>query len=75
MKNSDIKTILVPIDFSKLSTVAIETAKKLARRFEATIHFVHVHELPYPVVFMAPGTIAPMSLPAYREDAAKRLGA
>ena len=74
MKNSDIKTILVPIDFSKLSTVAIETAKKLARRFEATIHFVHVHELPYPVVFMAPGTIAPMSLPAYREDAAKRLG-
>ena len=45
MKKPDIKMILVPIDFSKLSRLAIETAKDLARRFDASIHLVHVHEM------------------------------
>jgi hypothetical protein len=38
MKKPSIRTILVPIDFSKMSIQAIETAKKLAQRFQATIH-------------------------------------
>jgi nucleotide-binding universal stress UspA family protein len=69
MKKPNIKTIVVPIDFSKLSKPAIETAKDLARRFDATIHLAHVHEFYYPPGFIAP---LPLSIIAYRDDAATR---
>ena len=74
MKKPDVKNILVPIDFSRLSNLAIETAKILARRLDATVHLVHVHEFFYPAGFMAPGTFVPMSLNTYRDAEAKRLG-
>jgi nucleotide-binding universal stress UspA family protein len=69
MKKPNIRNILVPIDFSKLSRLAIETAKDLARRFDATIHLAHVHEFYYPPGFIAP---LPLSIIAYRDDAATR---
>ena len=69
MKKPGIKTILVPIDFSKLSGMAIETATDLARRFDAAIHLVHVHEFYYPPGLLAP---VPMSVATYRDDAATR---
>jgi len=54
MKKLSIRNILVPIDFSKMSIQAIDTAKRLARRFGATVHLVHVHGLDYPAMFTAP---------------------
>lgn len=73
MKKSDIKNILVPVDFSKMSGPAIETAQRLAKRFGAAVHLVHVHEYYYPVGFMAPGAPVPMSMVTFREDTAERI--
>lgn len=52
MKKTNIRNILAPIDFSKISIQAIETAKRLAKRFNATIHLAHVHQFGYPATFM-----------------------
>jgi len=38
-----IKTVLVPIDFSPASLDMLDYAAALARRFQATVHFVHVY--------------------------------
>jgi nucleotide-binding universal stress UspA family protein len=73
MKKPNIRNILVPIDFSNLSILAVETAKVLAKRFGATIHLVHVHEFYYPAGFMAPGAIVPMSMVTFRDNSADRL--
>ena len=42
----DIKRILVPLDFSTNSTRALDYAHGLARRFDASLHLVHVCEVP-----------------------------
>jgi nucleotide-binding universal stress UspA family protein/mono/diheme cytochrome c family protein len=42
----DIKTILVPVDFSMNSARALEYAHALATRFEASLHVIHVCEVP-----------------------------
>jgi nucleotide-binding universal stress UspA family protein len=42
----DIKTILVPIDFSETSEHALEYGAMLAKRFAASIHLVYVCEAP-----------------------------
>lgn len=42
----DIKTILVPVDFSSNSSRALEYAHTLATRFEASLHLIHVCEVP-----------------------------
>ncbi len=69
-----IRNILVPIDFSKMSIQAIETAKRLAQRYDATIHLAHVHQLDYPAGFTAPmPPLMPFSLATYEEDEEKRL--
>jgi universal stress protein A len=45
-----LKSILVPIDFSKISQSALEYAVPLARQFDAKITLLHAIEpLPYPV--------------------------
>ena len=54
MKELSIRNILVPIDFSKMSIQAIETAKRLAQRFGASIHLTHVHPFGYQGTFMGP---------------------
>ena len=43
---NDIRTILVPHDFSTGSSHALEYAQMMARRFGASLHLVHVCELP-----------------------------
>jgi nucleotide-binding universal stress UspA family protein len=73
MKIPRIRNILVPIDFSASSTKAIETAKRLAQRFGATVHLVHVHQFDYPAGFMAPmPPLMPFSTVAYDQDIRKK---
>jgi nucleotide-binding universal stress UspA family protein len=58
VKRLTIHQVLVPIDFSELSIEAIPPAKKLARRFNANVHLVHVHWFDYPTGFTAlPGPV------------------
>jgi universal stress protein A len=42
----DFKRILVPLDFSATSTRALEYAQTLATRFGASLHLIHVCEVP-----------------------------
>lgn len=42
----EIKRILVPIDFSSNSQLALDYARGLASRFDAALHLVHVCEVP-----------------------------
>jgi nucleotide-binding universal stress UspA family protein len=42
----DIKRILVPLDFSSNSALALDYAYALAQRFDAALHLVHVCEVP-----------------------------
>ena len=42
----DIKSILVPVDFSSNSARALEYAHTLATRFSASLHLIHVCEVP-----------------------------
>lgn len=42
----DIKRILVPLDFSANSELALDYARAMARRFGAALHLVHVCEVP-----------------------------
>lgn len=73
MKKPAIRNILVPIDFSRLSRPAIETAKRLARKFDAAVHLAHVHEFYYPAGFMTPPAPVPTVIFTYRDKAATRL--
>lgn len=79
MKKPIIQNILVPIDFSKMSVQAIETAKRLAQRFGGSVHLVHVYQFNYPAGFMAPGIwYTPPSIGAQEQQAqapTKNLGA
>jgi len=74
MKSRDLKNILVPVDFSGTTGLAIETARELGRRSGAAIHLVHVHDYDYPIGFMAPGAPIPMSMITFREADAERIG-
>jgi nucleotide-binding universal stress UspA family protein len=67
MKKLSIRNILVPVDFSKMSLQAIETAKRLTQRFGATIHLAHVHHWQYPADFTGP-MISSGFLPASFEE-------
>ena len=74
MKELSIRTILVPIDFSKMSIKAIKSAKNLAQRFQANIHLAHVRQFDYRAEFMAPTPpFMPFSLVTYNQDAEKKL--
>jgi nucleotide-binding universal stress UspA family protein len=53
MKKLSIRNILVPIDFSTMSINAIATAKRVARRFDARTHVVHVNQFANPPVIVA----------------------
>lgn len=73
MKKTNIRNILVPIDFSKISIQAIETAKRLAKRFNATIHLAHVHQFGYPATFMGPIFSAGELPESFEEHRSKQL--
>jgi nucleotide-binding universal stress UspA family protein len=73
MKTPSIRNILVPIDFSRMSIQAIETAKGFAERFGATVHLAHVHQFYYPAGFTAPmPPVIPYSTYTYDQEAEKR---
>jgi nucleotide-binding universal stress UspA family protein len=70
MKTLNIRNIIVPIDFSKMSVQAIQIAKQLARRFGASIHLGHVRQFNYAADFVAPAPpIVPFSFMPYEQDA------
>ena len=54
MKKPKLRNILVPIDFSPVSIEAIEHAKKIAQKFDATIGLAHVHHQQYAVGYLGP---------------------
>jgi nucleotide-binding universal stress UspA family protein len=69
MKKLNIQNIIVPIDFSKMSVQAIETARQLARRFGASIHLAHVRQFNYAADFMAPvPPMVPFSILPYEQN-------
>jgi nucleotide-binding universal stress UspA family protein len=69
MKRTSIQNILVPVDFSEMSIDAIGTAKRLARRFGATIHLAHVHHFDYTTAFSPPAPpFAAFPLTSYQQD-------
>jgi len=68
MKTLNIQNIVVPIDFSKMSVQAIQTASQLARRFGASIHLAHVRHLNYATDFVTPAPPAiPFSFMTYEQ--------
>ena len=69
MKTLSIQNIIVPIDFSRMSTQAIQIAKQLARRFGASIHLAHVRQFNYAADFVAPAPpIVPFSIMPYEQN-------
>jgi nucleotide-binding universal stress UspA family protein len=73
MKTMMIRNILVPIDFSEMSIEAIKIARRLARRFTASIHLAHVRQFDY-AGFSAPAPpVVPFSLMTYDQEGEKRL--
>lgn len=51
-----VQTILVPTDYSASADKALETAAKIARRFDARLVLLHAMRLEIPAVFAAEGT-------------------
>jgi nucleotide-binding universal stress UspA family protein len=73
MKALNIQNIIVPIDFSKMSIQAIETAKRMARRSGAKIHLAHVRPFDY-AGFSAPvPPLVPFSLVTCEREAEERV--
>jgi len=69
MKTLSIQNIVVPIDFSKMSVQAIQIAKRLARRFGASIHLAHVRQFNSAADFMAPvPPMVPFSIMPYEQN-------
>jgi nucleotide-binding universal stress UspA family protein len=73
MKTMMVRNILVPIDFSEMSIEAMNIARRLARRFTASIHLAHVRQFDY-AGFSAPAPpMVPFSLMTYDDESEKRL--
>jgi nucleotide-binding universal stress UspA family protein len=60
----ELKEILIPIDFSLTSELALRYAKEFAVAFGARLHLVHVSD--------DPTLFAPTTSDAYREEARKK---
>lgn len=73
VKKLNFQNILVPVDFSVMSVVAIETAKRLARQFGSRIHLVHVQDAMYPVAFMATTPMMTGDLMVIHQENTKKL--
>ena len=69
MKTLNIQNIIVPIDFSKMSVQTIQIAKRLARRFGASIRLAHVRQFNCAADFVAPAPpMVPFSFVPYEQD-------
>jgi nucleotide-binding universal stress UspA family protein len=73
MKTKGVRNVLVPVDFSKMSTHAIETAKRLAGRLGAGVHLAHIHHWQYPTEFLGPVLSAGRPV-SFEEHQQKTLG-
>ncbi len=74
MKTLSIRNILVPIDFSQMSTQGLETATPLARRFAASIHLAHVRQFDCAGDCSAPAPpMPPFSLMTHEQDEEKKV--
>src|SRR5215831_15256902 len=72
MKTLNIQNIIVPIDFSKMSVQTIQIAKRLARRFGASIRLAHVRQFNCAADFVAPAPpMVPFSFVPYEQDGEK----
>jgi nucleotide-binding universal stress UspA family protein len=74
MKLADLKSILVPTDFSEASTAALDAAVTLAQTFGAAIEVLHV-DLDQTLVLPPPGDIIsiPLALESAMAGAAEKL--
>src|SRR5215831_12540282 len=69
MKTLNIQNIIVPIDFSKMSVQTIQIAKRLARRFGASICLAHVRQFDCAADFVAPAPpMVPFSFMPYEQN-------
>lgn len=55
----ELRTILVPIDFSECSDAAVKYGSALANAFGATLHLLNVVQDPYAMPYGADGFLAP----------------
>ena len=72
---TEIKTILVPVDFSAHSDKALEYAIGLAKRFGSKLHVLHAYHVPVPIATPDQIAIPRDFFTSIREAAAKRLKA
>ena len=69
MKTRHIQNIIVPIDFSRMSLQATHIARRVTRRFGASMHLAHVRQFNYAADFMAPAPpIIPFAFTTYEQD-------
>ena len=70
-----LKTILVPVDFSECSDVAVKYGRALAASFGAKLHLLHVVQDPYTQPWAAEAFPAPIGdlLEQWQEQARTRL--
>jgi nucleotide-binding universal stress UspA family protein len=73
----NLKTILVPSDFSECSQAALRYGLELARRFDARLHLLHVVQDPLTQPWAAEGFSAPVFevVEDWRSEARERLAA
>ncbi|HYT67778.1 MAG TPA: universal stress protein [Vicinamibacterales bacterium] len=71
----NLKTILVPSDFSECSDAALRYGLELARRFDATLHLLHVVQDPLTQPWAAEGFSAPLFevVDKWQKEAKERL--
>lgn len=67
--------ILVPIDFSRESRVALDYALSLAKALNASITLMHVYELPMLLNTIIPGADNAADADSARSEASRRLDA
>ncbi len=72
--NTNIQNILLPTDFSELSTNALGTAIAMCKRHQATLHLLHVVENRFLIVPREAYNAAIYLIPELEKSAAERLG-
>jgi nucleotide-binding universal stress UspA family protein len=72
-----LQNILVPSDFSDCSGAAVRYGLELARKFDATLHLLHVVQDPMTMPWAAEGFAVPMleALEQWQKEAEERLKA
>ena len=68
----DLKNIIVPTDFSKLSITALEYAKEMAEKMDAKIHLVYVLEKTPPFLAMSSFNVSEEEVMKSMEEQAQK---